>query len=312
MKNESLNQFVRNEYSQFGEDGIIENIIGKISNLDKWCVEFGAWDGIYLSNTYNLIKNKSYKSVLIEADKKKFQVLKKNMKNYDATLINEFVSFSGNNTLDQILTKTAIPKNFDFLSIDIDGNDYWIFESLRLYRPKIICIEYNPSIPNEVEFIQPRDFSINRGASALSICKLAEKKLYTLVATTRCNLIFVDNIYIKLFNSEEKSLFDLRDDSEIKVFAFSGYDGTILLSRPAYLMWHDFKFKQDELQIIPGMLRKFPSNYNLFQKSLFLAFLFYRSPSETLKRIHNKIKRTNFRNLIKLYINSLITRKNKN
>ena len=56
-----LNEYAEKKYSQFGEDGILNEIINRIDNnkLDKWCVEFGAKDGILDSNTYNLIKNHS-------------------------------------------------------------------------------------------------------------------------------------------------------------------------------------------------------------------------------------------------------------
>ncbi len=52
-------------------------------------------------------------------------------------------------------------KIFDFLSIDIDGCDYHIFEQLELFTPKIICIEFNHMIPNEVEFVQVKTLLLN-------------------------------------------------------------------------------------------------------------------------------------------------------
>ena len=57
--NNYLNSFEKKIYSQFGEDGILEEILKRLGeqNIDKWCVEFGARDGISDSNTYNLIKN---------------------------------------------------------------------------------------------------------------------------------------------------------------------------------------------------------------------------------------------------------------
>ena len=58
----------RNVYSQNGEDGIIEKILDMLPNRDRWCVEFGAWNGIYLTNTRNLIIEKGYSAVLNEAD----------------------------------------------------------------------------------------------------------------------------------------------------------------------------------------------------------------------------------------------------
>ena len=65
--------YKKNISSQNGEDGIIEEIFKRIKNIsDYHCCEFGAWDGKYLSNTYNLIKNHNYNALLIEGDKKRF------------------------------------------------------------------------------------------------------------------------------------------------------------------------------------------------------------------------------------------------
>ena len=181
MKNlfKSLNACSNKIYSQFGEDGIINEILNRIgeNNIDKWCVEFGARDGISDSNTYNLIKNNNYKAVLIEGDKKYYKKLCKNFISDEIIKLNKFVDFEGNNSLEKILQSTKVPKNFDLLSIDIDGCDYFIFKSLEIYRPKILCIEFNHLIPNEVEFIQKKNFKIKQGSSAKSIIKLAKKKL---------------------------------------------------------------------------------------------------------------------------------------
>jgi hypothetical protein len=291
MSKTEINIGKRDQYAQFGEDGIIENILKTLPDTDKWCVEFGAWDGIKLSNTYNLIKSKGYKSVLIEADKAKFKALQRNMSPYEAILVNEFVEFSGKNTLDCILAKTPIPKDFDFLSIDIDGNDYWILASLCQYRPKVICIEYNPSIPNVVDYVQPRDFSVSRGSSPSALCRLAKEKSYELVATTRCNLFFVEKSYYELFSIVDNSLPGLRDDSDVRIYAFSGYDGTIMHSGQVDMMWHHFKLRRDELQILPRFLRTIPSSYNFLQKVAFVAFLFVRAPYETCRLVRSKLNR---------------------
>lgn len=285
-------QYARNEYSQYGEDGIIEHVLSKIPNKDSWCVELGAWDGIHLSNTFNLIRNRGYRSVLIEADRRKYLELQRNMAPFDAVLVNEFVTFDGANTLDKILGRTAIPKGFDFLSIDIDGNDYWIFDSLVDYRPKVICIEYNPSIPNAVEYIQPRDLSVKRGASASSVCKLAKQKSYELIATTFCNLIFVDKKFFHLFQIDDNQLASLRDDAHCRIYAFVGYDGTIIHSKPICFYWHGFAVNEEELQYLPRFLRTFPSDYSAFQKLAFGAYLFARKPVKTLQRVRAKLQRS--------------------
>lgn len=94
---------ISNHYSQFGEDGILEEIFNRLERhvtLDGWCSEFGAWDGVYLSNTCHLIRNKNYKAVLIEGDNSKVRELNKNFPSNDVIKILRFVTFEGDNSLD--------------------------------------------------------------------------------------------------------------------------------------------------------------------------------------------------------------------
>ena len=160
----TLNDFSVNKfYSQFGEDGIIEEIFKRLDSkikLDRWCCEFGAWDGVYLSNTCHFIRNLGFNAILIEANKNKVSELNKNFPSDNVLKIQKTVTFQGSNSLDNIFSETVIPLNFDFLSIDIDGADYHIFDSIKKYKPKVVCIEFNPLIPNSVEYVQPKDMKI--------------------------------------------------------------------------------------------------------------------------------------------------------
>lgn len=282
--------FAKNNFSQFGEDGIVEKLLQNIPDKNKWCVEFGAWDGIYLSNAFNLIKNESYRAVLIEANSKKFEELASNLKEFDVVLVNEFVTFDGENTLDKILSRTEIPNDFDFLSIDIDGNDYYILESLSLYKPKIICIEYNFLIPNEVVYVQPKDFNIQRGASAKAILNLAKDKGYSLAAVTTSNLILVDRRYENELSLTNADLSEFRDDSSTRVFVFPGYDGRICLSKPLMLGWHNVIVDEDDIQILPSVLRRYRLDYNLLQKILYVLFILIKSPSDFVRRVKRAFK----------------------
>ena len=285
-----LTQSRKNINSQFGEDGIIEEILNRISRasmLDGWCVEFGAWDGIHLSNTCNLIQNKNYKAVLIEADVKKHKDLCKNFPSHDVIKICQFVTLDGDSTLDFILQNTPIPTNFDFLSVDIDGCDYYVFDSLKIYQPKIICIEFNPTIPNDVEFVQPKDFSIKQSASAKSLTHLATTKGYSLVATTFCNLIFVKNEFKEcVIGADDLALEELRDDADCKTYIFFGYDGTVLTNKSSIVMpWHNIELDLKSLQKLPFFLRRYPPDYNLIQKISFLFILLIKFPKQFFQRI---------------------------
>jgi len=288
-----VNEYNKKIYSQFGEDGIINEILNRIKNenLDKYCVEFGARDGVSDSNTYNLIKNLNYKAVLIEGDKKYFKKLCKNFSSDEIIKLNKFVDFDGENSLDNILQKTNIPKNFDFLSIDIDGCDYYIFESLKEYRPKLICIEFNHLIPNEVEFIQKKNFNIKQGSSPLSLIKLAKNKDYLLAGCTLTNLFFTDKTFKNLvIGDSEIQIEKIRNDKNIKNFIFPGYDGTLHSTLPIDISWHKLLISNNKFQILPFFLRKFPDDYNIFQKILFLIFREIIIPGRFIRKLFKKLK----------------------
>ena len=290
MKKEILNKYSKKIYSQFGEDGIILEILNRLGsqNLDNWCVEFGARDGMSDSNTFNLIKNHNYNAVLIEGDKSYFKKLCKNLPQKEVIKINKFVNFSGDDNLDRILETTSIPKNFDVLSIDIDGCDFYIFQSLVNYRPKVVCLEFNHLIPNSVEFVQKKSFKIKQGSSGKSLVKLAHEKRYELVASSLTNLFFIEQTYIDKIIKEKITLDDLIDDNDIKNFIFCGYDGTLHTTKPLKLGWHKLEIKNEKIQILPKFLRYFPDDYNLFQKIFFLLIREIIQPGRFIKKIFKK------------------------
>ena len=87
----NLKKFKKKIYSQNGEDGIIEEILNRLDGeLDHTCCEFGAWNGIYLSNVYNLVENKDYKVLFIEGDRSKFKKLEENLKEMYINRINDY------------------------------------------------------------------------------------------------------------------------------------------------------------------------------------------------------------------------------
>jgi hypothetical protein len=253
-----LGQYANNVFSQFGEDGILKRIFEILPNANKWCVEFGALDGKYMSNCCNLISNLDWNGVMIEANSDKFLELKNNYQNNSkAHLINRFIEFDGENTLDHILKSTPIPKDLDLLSIDIDGNDYYIWESLKEYQPKVVIIEFNPSIPSDLEFVQERNMKINQGTSILSINILGQSKGYELVGTTNCNAIFVKKEYFNLFGIEDNTPQVIWDTEEEAPRIFQLFDGTLVLSKEFNLLWAGTKVNKFDLQKLPEQKRAY-------------------------------------------------------
>ncbi|MEM6690218.1 MAG: hypothetical protein AAF664_12365 [Planctomycetota bacterium] len=263
-----LTEYSRDTYSQFGEDGVIEKALELIGETDGWCVEFGAWDGLHLSNTANLIKNKGYKGVLIEADSQRVQELNSNYsKASDVHILSGFVGWTEKDGLDVLLKPTPIPKDFDFLSVDIDGNDFHVWNAVDHYRPKLVLIEFNPTIPTDVDFVQPSDPAISHGASGLALTKLGARKGYDLVHVSRTNLLFVDHKYFDRFGIRSASFRDMRIDDTDVTWIFTGYDGTILLSGKRKMHFHGIPIRQKKMQVLPKYLRSFPTNYSSLQKA---------------------------------------------
>ena len=260
-----------NVYSQFGEDRVIQEVLSILKNeitLDKWACEFGAWDGLHLSNTANLIVSSGYSAVLIEADSNKFEFLALNMKPYPVECINAYVNLEGADTLDNLLSTTSIPSDFDLLSIDIDGADYWILEGLQKFRPKVIVIEFNPTIPKEVRFINERDVSTNQGSSLRSLAELAQDKNYKVVDITICNIILVDERYEEAFSEKIITIENLPDPAYVNR-VWQTFDGQIYTESELHLLWHDVRFPNKSIQVLPKFLIVFPDNMGRIKKFLF-------------------------------------------
>jgi hypothetical protein len=208
-----LTEFAANVYSQYGEDGVIERMLEVIEDTNGWCVEFGAWDGLHLSNCANLVHNKGYAAVFIEANPEKFSELQATYRDCPrVTTINAFVGFTPTDGLDTILSTIEMPDDPDLLSIDIDGNDYHVWAAVERLRPKIVCIEFNPTVPNDVAFVQAADPRVQRGSGVAALVRLGREKRYELVCCTDANAFFVDDRYFPRMEINDNSLESLRRD----------------------------------------------------------------------------------------------------
>jgi len=268
-----LLQYEKNVYSQSGEDGIVQAVLNAIGERDHWCVEFGAWDGRRFSNTRNLIESYFYNAVLIEGDADRFAALKKFYAAHrNVTAVHAFVGFGKEDGLDSILKKTAIPRRFDFLSIDIDGNDFHVWKAMEIYQPKLICIEFNPTIPNECDFVQPPDPKVNQGSSLKALVALGKAKGYELASVLQYNAFFVrSDLHARLeicANSAEI----LRKDLSQITYLFQGFDGHIFVQGKQRLQWHGLDFDEEDLQLLPASLQKFARNYSPAEKKLFEGY----------------------------------------
>lgn len=245
--------------SQSGEDGILRKLFELLGAPSRWCVEFGAWDGRKFSNTYNLLQNAGWSGVLIEGDPEKFTRLRKTYaENPRAVCLEGLVrAGDGPGSLEEFLRRTPIPKSFDLLSIDIDGNDYHVWEYLTRYRPRVVVIEFNPYIPNDVIFVQDLDPAINQGASLRALIELGRRKGYELACVTESNGIFVVADEYPRLGIPDNDI-DLMAYPKCDGKYFDGYDGTLFHVGSLKLHWvKDVRFGPQDLQVIEPSRRRY-------------------------------------------------------
>jgi hypothetical protein len=277
--------FRHNVFSQTGEDGVIAKILDLLPPDDTWCADVGAADGIHLSNTRNLIANRNFSGVMIEANRSSFGKLQA-LYAHDAhiTTIHATAGFTAEDNLDRLLSSTPIPRDFSFLSIDIDGNDYHVWRALSKYSPRVVCIEFNPTVPTEVSFVQPADPMVMHGSGLRDIVALAKDKGYELVAVLPVNAIFVKREYYHLFEISDNHPVTLRTDLMDVTYLFSGYDGTIFLRGCRMLPWHRISLDERRFQRLPCFIRRYPGRYSFFRRLAYGAYLLWSEPSTFVRK----------------------------
>jgi hypothetical protein len=276
-------------YSQEGEDGIISAILDCLPKDDTWCVEFGAADGKYLSNSRNLIEHRGFSAVLIEADNGKFTRLREMYASQPQVHTKKAtVGFNSDDGLDQVLAATPVPRDFSFLSIDIDGNDYHVWKAIQEYVPRIVCIEFNPTIPTEVDFVQPADPEVIQGSSLTALVELGRAKGYELAAVLRINAFFVRRDLFGLLGISDNDPRRLRKDLSDVTWFFVGYDGTVFLRGGRMLPWHRLPLFEKRFQALPRWLRRYPTKFGLLRKAAYGGYLLWSDPRTLFRKLRNR------------------------
>jgi hypothetical protein len=247
-----LNQFARKNQSQLGQDGILEKIFDVIGTTNKMCVEFGAFDGKYHSNTWELITEKDWSGLLIEGDLERYNDIAINHNNNPKVkIVNAFVTISGDNAIDAILSKAGCPTTIDFMGIDIDGNDWHIWNSLQKHRPRVVLIEFNFTVPNDVYFVQDPDDSLNQGCSLRALIALGKEKGYSLVCVQNYDAFFVLDELYPAFHIKNNDIDMMYDQRRYQTVMFYGFDGTVHTAGQQQMIWHKVPLEGETVQVLP-------------------------------------------------------------
>ena len=178
-------------------------MIEKFPNIPKSFIEIGTQD-YWESNTRFLLKLRSWKGYLIEANNDDFKKIKK-QKIYWQNDLEVFKKFVDKNNINSILSKDIKETKIGLLSLDIDGNDYWILKEITNLRPYLFICEYNPifGYKNQISTVYDPKFDRTKkhfsnlyfGCSIQALIHLMKTKKYSFLGTNSkgMNAFFVRN-----------------------------------------------------------------------------------------------------------------------
>ena len=188
-------------FSQWGEDGLIQYLIRRVPVARPIFVEFGV-ENYTESNTRFLLTNNHWAGLIIDGSAENIAYVRRDPI-YWATNLKAENAFITRENINDLISRNGVAGDIGLLSIDIDGNDYWIFEKIDVISPRIIICEYNSHFGPTAKVTTPYDPSFTReaahfskiyyGASIAALNSLALRKGYSLVASNSAgnNVVFV-------------------------------------------------------------------------------------------------------------------------
>lgn len=191
-------------FSQFEEDGKLLFIFSLLRMPCKTFIEIGSDDGVN-SNSANLFFNFGWHGLFIDGNAKSIARGKRFFRKYPHPWFYppHFVCAKAKReNVNQLISDAGFTGEVGLLSIDIDGNDYWIWEALTVVSPQVVIIEThnefglnNIVVPYDPDYAFPGKHPVYHGASPVAMNKLAQKKGYRLVGANEMgfNFIFVRN-----------------------------------------------------------------------------------------------------------------------
>jgi len=210
----SLEQVEFKVFSQWGEDGIIDWLVERAeipAHLHTF-VEFGV-ESYVEANTRFLLQNRNWRGLVMDGSVNLIEQLKRNQRLFWAHDLSAKAVFITRENINELLVEGGFSGEIGLLSIDIDGNDYWVWESISAVRPVLCICEYNAvfgdmwplSIPYDRNFVRTRPEYRNLyfGASITALRRLAKRKGYTFLGTNSAgvNAFFVRDDYAARFEA---------------------------------------------------------------------------------------------------------------
>lgn len=180
-------------FSQGGEDGIIQFLIANVPLANRTFIEFGV-ESYVEANTRFLLIHDDWKGLVIDGGAENVERIRNDPKTYARHDLAADCAFITKENVNRLFSDAGFIGDIGLLSIDVDGNDYWLWEAIDIISPRIVICEYNSVFGCDAEISTPYDPQFSRskahfsclyfGASLPALCYLAEKKGYDFVG---CN-----------------------------------------------------------------------------------------------------------------------------
>lgn len=201
--------------SHHGENGMILAVVDILKWKNGYALEVGAFDGVTRSNICPL-RDMGWNLLFIEGSDDNYKLLEENMKTYSNVVCNQsYINMTKGTTIDDIIKQYWTNTNeIDIISLDIDGNDYWIWKNMK-YDPKLMIIEFNRELGESVAMKYKEGFKYVGGkvwgSSAIALTKLGEEKGYDLIGIRKDTLFFIkkelNNGTFNIYNPKRASFY---------------------------------------------------------------------------------------------------------
>ena len=188
--------------SQHGEDGILDFLIGLIGEKSRLFLEFGF--SPLECNCLLLAMERRFGGVFIDGDELNASDLNKAASLFGLENVHAIRRLLNRENIEKTIRQAGLSGDIDVLSIDVDGNDFWLWEALRCVSPRIVVIEYNASLGPDRSITVPYDPSFERsrkhpsgwyhGASLEALVRLGRRKGYRLVG---CDSMGVNAFFVR-------------------------------------------------------------------------------------------------------------------
>jgi hypothetical protein len=193
-------------FSEFDEDGVVLFLLAVGGSPHRRFVDIGAGDGVFASNTANLALNLGFDGLFVDASQPLVERGRRFYSRHPDTTVRPpaFVrALVTRENVNDVLAEAGFTGDIDLLSIDIDGNDYWIWQALECVNPRFVIAEAHPELGRE-EWVMPYepDFDARTaapgswmGASPAAMTRLAESLGYRTVGANLYgfNILFARN-----------------------------------------------------------------------------------------------------------------------